>query len=63
MDEFVVFEQFIVCWMQPDEFMNVYLAELQKLAVLFGAVSDCTIRCAFVAELPTQVRQLFRASS
>lgn len=46
--------------MQHDKSVNVYLAELLKLAGLFGVVSDCRLRCTLVARLPAQVKQLLR---
>lgn len=62
MDEFAAYEQFIAHQIQHDESIDDYLAKLQKLAVLFGAVSDCTHMCTFVAELPVQVKQLLCTS-
>ena len=51
-DEFVVYDQFI----------NMYLAELQKLTVFFGRVCDHSLRCTFVVGLPAEVNRLFYAS-
>ena len=45
----------------PGESCDVYLAELRRLGVLFGGVSDKTLMCAFVAGLPDNVRQVLRA--
>lgn len=61
--EFASYEQFIAHRMQPDESVDVYLAEIRKLAVLFGAVSDHILSGAFMAGLTAQVKQLLRASS
>ena len=41
----------------------MFLAELRRLAVPFGGLSDKMLACAFVAGLPDSVRQLLRAGS
>ena len=42
--------------------MDVFLAELRKLAASLDGLSDKVLSCAFVARLPDAVRQLLRAS-
>lgn len=51
MDEVVAYKEFIVNQIQRNKSVIVYLAELRKLAVLCGAVSNYTLRYAFVAGL------------
>lgn len=45
------------------ESVDVYLAELCKLAVLFRGISDHDLACAFVKGLPNHVKPLLHASS
>ena len=49
--------------LQPGETVDVFLAELRRLAVPFGGLSDNMLACAFVAGLPDTVKQLLRAGS
>ena len=49
--------------LQPGETVDVFLAELRRLAVPFGGLSDNMLSCAFVAGLPDTVKQLLRAGS
>ncbi|KRZ11570.1 hypothetical protein T4B_2566 [Trichinella pseudospiralis] len=58
-DPFVAYDQFVSRKLGPNEF----LAELRRLATLFGGVSEKALACAFVADLPENVRQLLRAGS
>ena len=62
-DSFVAYEQFVSRRLKPDEAADVYLADLRRLAALFGGVSDTALACAFVAGLPESVRQILRAGS
>ena len=50
-------------FVQPGETVDVFLAELRRLAVPFGGLSDNMLSCAFVAGLPDTVKQLLRAGS
>jgi len=61
-DSFLAYERFIVRKLQPGETVDVFLAELRKLAVSLGGLPDKVLSCAFVAGLPDAVRQLLRAS-
>jgi len=61
-DSFLAYEQFIARKLQPGETVDVFLAELRKLATSLGGLSDKVLSCAFVAGLPDAVRQLLRAS-
>jgi len=62
-DSFLAYEQFVGRKLQSGESVDVFLAELRKLTVPFGGVSDRVLACAFVAGLPEAVKQLLRASS
>ncbi|KRX37479.1 hypothetical protein T05_5558 [Trichinella murrelli] len=62
-DRFVDYDQFVSRKLGPDESPDVFLAELGRLATLFGGVSEKTLACAVVAGLPENVRQLLRAGS
>lgn len=62
-DSFIAYEQFVARRLQPGETVDVFLAELRRLAVPFGGLSDKALACAFVAGLPDTVKQLLRAGS
>ena len=62
-DRFRAYEQFITRKLGGGEDVDVYLADLRRLAELFGGVSDTGLMCAFVATLPESVRHILRASS
>ena len=57
-DSFTAYEQFVGRRLQPGETVDVFLAELRRLAVPFGGLSDKMLACAFVAGLPDTVKQL-----
>ena len=63
LDQFAAYEAFSGRRLHPGESPDVYLAELRRLAALFGGVSDQTLVCAFVSGLPDSVRQTIRAGS
>ena len=60
---FTAYEQFVGRRLQHGETVDVFLAELRRLAVPFGGLSDKMLACAFVAGLPDTVKQLLRAGS
>ncbi|KAK4329283.1 hypothetical protein Pmani_000317 [Petrolisthes manimaculis] len=62
-DPFMAYEQFAARKLQKGESPDVFLAELRRLASLFGGMSDKGLACAFVVGLPENVRQLLRAGS
>ncbi|KFD59761.1 hypothetical protein M514_28058 [Trichuris suis] len=62
-DQFIAYEQFITRRLNPGELPDVFLADLQRLASLFGGVSERELSCAFVTGLPDDVRHLLRAGS
>ena len=47
----------------PREMVNIFLAELHRLAVLFRSMSEEGLQCAFIAGLPEQAEQLISTSS
>ena len=63
MDESLAWKQFIGRRLCPGETVDVYLADLRKLSVAFGGVSDRVLGCAFMEGLPEDVSRLMRASS
>ena len=64
MDAYVAFDQFVTRRLRPGETVDVFLAELQRLALLVGEPPpDRWIACAFVSGLPPRVRQLLRSTS
>lgn len=62
-DPFLAYEQFTARKLRSGESPDVFLAELKRLASLFGGMTDKGLSCAFVAGLPEGVRQLLRAGS
>ena len=62
-DSFTAYDQFVTRRLQPGETVDVFLAELRRLAVPFGGLSDNMLACAFVAGLPDTDKQLLRAGS
>ena len=59
----MAYEQFISRKLLNGDTPDVHLAELRRLASLFGGMTDKALTCAFVACLPEGVRQLLRAGS
>ena len=62
-DRFCAYEQFITRKLRNGEAVDVYLADLRRLARLFGGMPDASLACAFVAGLPEQARRALRAGS
>ena len=62
-DPFTAYDAFASRRLQHGESADVFLADLRRLAALFGGVSDRTLMCAFVAGLPEATRQLIRAGT
>ena len=61
---FTAYEQFVGRRLQPGQMVDLcVLAELRRLPVPFGGLSDKMLACAFVAGLPDTVKQLLRAGS
>ncbi len=62
-DQFCASEQFIARTLKDGESVDVYLADLRRLAALFGGIPDPGLACVFVAGLPEEARRTLRGSS
>lgn len=62
-DKFVAYDQFVTRRLRDGESVDVYLADLRRLATLFGGIPDAGLSCAFVAGLPASVSRILRAGS
>lgn len=62
-DKFMAYEQFTARRLREGESVDVYLAELRRLAGLFGGIPDSGLSCAFLAGLPEAARHVLRAGS
>ena len=62
-DRFQAYDEYIGRKLRQGESVDVYLADLRRLASLFGGVSDTALGCGFVAGLPETVRHALRAGS
>lgn len=62
-DKFVAYEQFVSRRLRTGESVEVYLADLKRLASSFGGMPNEALSCAFVAGLPESVRQTLRAGA
>lgn len=60
-DKFLAYEQFVARKLRDGEPVDVYLADLRRLAGHFGGISDEGLGCAFVAGLPEAARHVLRA--
>lgn len=63
LDQYAAYEMFAARRLMPGESADVFLADLRRLAALFGGVPERALACAFVAGLPDTVRQTIRAGS
>ena len=57
-DPFVAWRQFTEQRLEPGEMVDVYLADLRKLAAPFGGATDRILECTFLAGLPDDASQL-----
>ncbi|KAK8397100.1 hypothetical protein O3P69_004638 [Scylla paramamosain] len=62
-DPYLAYDQFVNRRLRAGESPDVYLAELRRLATVFGGMNEKTLACAFVSGLPEEVRQLLKAGS
>ena len=51
-DENAAYDAFVTRQLKHGESADVYLADLRRLADLFGGVPEQTLKCAFIAGLP-----------
>ena len=63
MDPLAAYDAYSSRRLQPGESADVYLAELRRLATLYGGVPDKALACAFIAGLPDTVRSTIRAGT
>ena len=49
--------------MHPGETVDVFLAELHKLAIPFGGMTEWGLVCAFIARLPEHTEKLLQATT
>ena len=57
------YKQFAARRLRPGETVDVYLAELRKLATQFGGMTERGLVCAFIAGLPEHVENLLQATN
>lgn len=62
-DPHMAYKQFVGRKLHTRELPDVYLAELQRLASLFGRMTYKALACAFMARLLENICQLLRAGS
>ncbi|KAF0288401.1 hypothetical protein FJT64_013183 [Amphibalanus amphitrite] len=63
LDKFSAYERFAERRLRPGESVDIFLAELEQLASLFGGMTEEGISCAFVTGLPDSVRQVLKAGA
>ena len=63
MDALAAYDAYASRRLQPGESVDVYLADLRRLATLYGGVPDRALACAFIAGLPDAVRSTIRAGT
>ncbi|KHJ40404.1 hypothetical protein D918_09545 [Trichuris suis] len=61
MDPSAAYDEFTTRQLRAGEAPDVFLAELRRLAPLFGGISEKGLACAFIAGLPESVRHLPKA--
>ena len=62
-DSFTAYDEFRRRELGRGESPDVYLADLRRLASLFGGIPDKALACAFVAGLPDSVRGQLRSAA
>ena len=62
-DPFITRKKFVRRLLKPSETVDIYLANLRRLAVPFGGATDRILECRFLARLPDDISWLLRVSS
>ena len=62
-DKFKAYEEFSARRLRSGESVDVFLADLKRLASLFGGLSSDGMCCAFMAGLPDRLKQILRAGA
>ena len=62
-DKFAAYEQFRVRQLRAHESVDVFLADLQRLASIFGGMDDIGLGCAFVAGLPESAKHALQTGA
>ena len=57
------YKQFAARHLHPGETVDIYLAELHKLATQFGGMTERGLVCAFIAGLPEHAENLLQATT
>ena len=60
---FVAYAQFVERRLRPGETVDIFLADLKRISVLFGGKTEQSLKAAFVYELPEHVQHLLRTFS
>ena len=63
MDRLAAYDAYASRRLQPGESADVYLADLRRLASLYGGVPESALACAFISGLPDAVRKTIRAGT
>ena len=63
LDKFTAYERFMERRLRGGESVDVYVTELQQLAVLVKGMSEEGLSCAFVVGLPIAVKQVLKAGA
>ena len=61
LDSVSAWKEFLARKLRPEEAVDVYLAELRRLPVLFGEMSEKGLTCAFIAGMPKSDEELLQA--
>ena len=59
----MAYKQFAARRLRPEETVDVYLAELRKLATQFGGMTEQGLVCAFIDGLPEHAENLLQATT
>lgn len=62
-DQFTAYDMFVGRHLGAGESVDVYLADLRKLASAFGGASERLLSCAFVAGLPEATKRMLKAGA